>query len=91
MAGARHAATAIQLIELGHSAETPVAIIENGTLPNQRITRTTLGKLANADADIDIGSPALLIAGNVVDLANDFEWFSPEVAGSDSQPDARLV
>ncbi|MGD2167923.1 MAG: siroheme synthase CysG, partial [Gammaproteobacteria bacterium] len=47
MAAARHAATAQQLIELGHAPQTPVAIVENGTLANQRISRTTLGQLAD--------------------------------------------
>lgn len=71
MAAARHAATAAQLIELGHDASTPVAVIENGTLPGQRITRTTLAALADPGGDIEIGSPALLIVGKVVDLARD--------------------
>jgi uroporphyrin-III C-methyltransferase/precorrin-2 dehydrogenase/sirohydrochlorin ferrochelatase len=91
MAAARHAATATQLIELGHAPETPVAIIENGTLPNQRITRTTLQQLADPGTSIEIGSPALLIVGNVVGEARELEWFQPQMAPSDSPSEAGLV
>ena len=78
MAGARHAETAERLIELGHAPDTPVAIIENGTLPNQRITRTTLQALADPEIETRIGSPALLIVGDVVEAAAGLEWFQPE-------------
>ncbi len=91
MAGARHAETASRLIELGHVPDTPVAIVENGTLTNQRITRTTLQRLADPDAAIEIGSPALLIVGAVVEKARALEWFEPENAPSDSPVEAGLV
>lgn len=91
MAAARHAATAAQLIELGHAAQTPVAIIENGTLANQRVTRTTLHELADPNIEVTIGSPALLIIGDVVDQAAELEWFEPADSASDSHNEAELV
>jgi uroporphyrin-III C-methyltransferase / precorrin-2 dehydrogenase / sirohydrochlorin ferrochelatase len=74
MAGARHAATAAALIELGHAEQTPVAIIEDGTLASQRVSRTTLAELADTSTTLEIGSPALLIVGHVVEAARSLEW-----------------
>lgn len=57
-----------KLIEHGRSPNTPVAIIEKGTRPDQRVV---VGKLEELDTLADehkIGSPALIIIGEVVDL-----------------------
>jgi uroporphyrin-III C-methyltransferase/precorrin-2 dehydrogenase/sirohydrochlorin ferrochelatase len=91
MAAARHAETAANLIELGHDPQTPVAIIENGTLPGQRVTRCSLSELANRDKTIAIASPALLIVGNVVGSAAGLDWFHPRPEDRGSHEEARLV
>lgn len=44
--------------------ETPVCVIENGTLPGQRIITGTLENITQKD----IKSPALVIVGHVVDI-----------------------
>ncbi len=44
--------------------ETPVCVIENGTMPNERIITGTLENITSKD----IKSPALVIVGNVVDV-----------------------
>jgi len=80
MAAARHAETAQALIEIGHGADTPVAIIEHGTLPQQRIHTTTLAQLADPEHETEIGSPALLIVGDVVESARSLRWFEPDPA-----------
>ena len=54
-----------QLIQHGRTADTPVAIIENGTLPGQRVVRGTLGQLPLLSAAHRIQSPAMLIIGEV--------------------------
>ena len=88
MAAARHAATARALIEIGHAPQTPVAIVEHGTLASQRVRRTTLEQLADPEVSTDIGSPALLIVGDVVDSARPLGWFEPEgKAGSTPRAD----
>ncbi len=53
------------LIDNGRAADTPVAIIENGTLPDQRVIRGTLGQLPLLSAAHRVKSPAMLIIGEV--------------------------
>ena len=53
------------LIAHGRPADTPVAIIENGTLPEQRIIRGSLGQLTLLARAHRIESPAMLIVGEV--------------------------
>ena len=57
------------------SAATPVAIVEKGTLPDQRVVVTDLAGFATAIGVHDIRSPALLIVGEVASLAARLAWF----------------
>lgn len=50
--------------------DSPVAIIQNGTLPSQRVVVTTLGKLKEAVRSENISSPAVIVVGEVVKLRN---------------------
>jgi uroporphyrin-III C-methyltransferase/precorrin-2 dehydrogenase/sirohydrochlorin ferrochelatase len=64
-----------RLLQHGRSADTPFAIVENGTLPQQRVVTGVLRELpalANMHA---IHPPALLIVGEVAALARDHAWF----------------
>ncbi len=61
------------LIAYGRSPATPAAIIERGTLPDERVTIATLGTLAEAAAREGVGSPATIIVGEVVQVR---EWLS---------------
>lgn len=54
-----------QLIAHGLPAETPVAIIERGTTPRQRIVRCRLAQLLATLVESDIHPPALLVVGGV--------------------------
>nr|WP_024967874.1 uroporphyrinogen-III C-methyltransferase [Pantoea sp. IMH] len=56
------------LIAHGRRADTPVAIIEKGTRPDQRVMVTTLGELAETVKRQSPQSPSLLILGDVVSL-----------------------
>ena len=62
---------AARLIEHGLAPSTPVAIIENGTLPGERVVRTRLDQLEGAIRDHDIRGPAMILVGAVVDQAQD--------------------
>jgi uroporphyrin-III C-methyltransferase / precorrin-2 dehydrogenase / sirohydrochlorin ferrochelatase len=54
------------LVAGGRAPSTPVAIVENASLPGQRVVTTRLAELPAA-AEIGIVSPAVVIIGDVVD------------------------
>jgi len=66
-----------QLIKAGLSAETPAAAVENGTKYSQRRCLSTLDQLPADVINMSISSPALIIIGNVVNFAEELDWFSP--------------
>jgi uroporphyrin-III C-methyltransferase len=53
------------LIEGGLPASTPVAMIENASLPHQRECRSDLGAMHDAAAAFKLKSPAILVIGEV--------------------------
>jgi uroporphyrin-III C-methyltransferase/precorrin-2 dehydrogenase/sirohydrochlorin ferrochelatase len=62
--------TARRLIAKGRDPATPVAIIENGTLPTQRTILGTLGELEYLVHSNAVSAPALVIVGTVAALAD---------------------
>ncbi|MGK5110561.1 MULTISPECIES: uroporphyrinogen-III C-methyltransferase [unclassified Geodermatophilus] len=62
-------AIAAALVQHGRPADTPVAVIADGSTATQRTVRTTLAGLAQALADEEIRPPAVWVAGEVVGLA----------------------
>jgi uroporphyrin-III C-methyltransferase/precorrin-2 dehydrogenase/sirohydrochlorin ferrochelatase len=75
MGVARLGAVAEQLIAHGRSAGTPVAIVENGSRIDQRVTLAQLHELAAIAELGDVRSPALLIVGEVAALGAKLHWF----------------
>jgi uroporphyrin-III C-methyltransferase/precorrin-2 dehydrogenase/sirohydrochlorin ferrochelatase len=75
MGASRLAAIGEGLIGQGGDGSTPVAIVENGSRADQRVTVATLKELADVAARGDIRSPALLIVGGVAALADELAWF----------------
>ena len=65
------------LVEAGRDSDTPAAVIERGTTSRQRNIITTIGGLQQAIEQHTITSPAMLIIGPVVSLAEELEWFMP--------------
>ncbi|WP_370569928.1 uroporphyrinogen-III C-methyltransferase [Erwinia sp. S43] len=57
-----------QLVAHGLPASTPVAVIERGTQPEQRVLTATLDSLAHIIAREKVKTPALLIVGEVVKM-----------------------
>ncbi|MBF9001722.1 uroporphyrinogen-III C-methyltransferase [Vibrio sp. NFV-1] len=68
-----------QLISHGRQASTPIAIIERGTQATQKVFRGQLNQLAELAKEAQ--SPALIVVGEVVSLADKLQWF-----GSEQQP-----
>ena len=58
-----------QLIAHGLAPGTPVAVVENGTLPDQRVLTGTLGGLGALIGANGVNAPALIIIGEVVTLS----------------------
>ncbi|CAM3001517.1 siroheme synthase CysG [Pseudoalteromonas distincta] len=76
-----------ELLKHGRKADTPVAIIENGTRKNQRVVTGQLGELADLIQRNSIISPALLIIGEVAALHSQLAWFGKnEQTSSFAQP-----
>ena len=50
----------------GLDASTPVAVIQNATLPGQRHITTTLGTMAAAIGESGLASPSVIVVGDVV-------------------------
>ena len=75
--GTINAATiAAQLQQHGRSADTPVAVISNGTRANQQVSTGVLSDLATLAQNAP--SPALLIIGEVVSLQAELNWFGAQ-------------
>ncbi len=63
------------LIAAGRPADTPVAVVEQGTLPSQRTLTGALADIATLAAEAGIRPPAVVIVGEVVRLREQLRWF----------------
>jgi len=70
-----------KLIEYGRNPDTPIALIENGSRPEQRVVTGTLENLSQRACEHQIKSPALLIIGEVAAFANSLHWFGAAPLG----------
>jgi uroporphyrin-III C-methyltransferase/precorrin-2 dehydrogenase/sirohydrochlorin ferrochelatase len=64
----RLAELAAQFVVRGADPAMPVAVIENGTRPDQRVLTGTLATIAQEAAAMDIKGPAMIVIGTVVTL-----------------------
>ncbi|TLM74582.1 uroporphyrinogen-III C-methyltransferase [Pseudarthrobacter sp. NamB4] len=58
--------SASALGEAGLPGDTPVGIVENGYLPDQRVTIGTLGSIADQAEAAGVANPAVIVIGDVV-------------------------
>lgn len=56
----------MQIFQLHGKKETPVAVIQNGTLPSQRFVVSTVSSVAEEVTKTGIGSPAIIVIGETV-------------------------
>jgi len=65
-----------QLIAHGMATDMPVALISQGTRPDQVVVTGTLSDIAGKVADSGIRAPTLTIIGRVVTLRDKLNWFN---------------
>ncbi|MBU3055863.1 siroheme synthase CysG [Pseudomonas indica] len=64
-----------QLIRHGRAADTPAALVQQGTTPGQRVFTGTLADLPRQVAEHEVHAPTLVIVGEVVRLRDKLAWF----------------
>jgi uroporphyrinogen III methyltransferase/synthase len=65
-----------KLIAHGRSPETPAAVIRRGTTYEQETVIGTLADIVEKSASLE--APTLIVVGEVVELRNQLNWFSPD-------------
>ncbi len=63
-----------RLIAAGRSESEPAAVVERGTLPEQRVVGGTLGTVAAIAAEREIRAPAISVVGPVAALRSELAW-----------------
>jgi uroporphyrin-III C-methyltransferase/precorrin-2 dehydrogenase/sirohydrochlorin ferrochelatase len=66
-----------KLIEHGMRKDMPIALIEKGTMPEQKVYISTLFELPQLISKEKVGAPSLLIVGEVVKLHEKLNWMNP--------------
>ena len=66
-----------RLVVHGLPQETPAAVVQQGTTPQQRVVVGTLATLAEQVAAAELKPPCLTIIGEVVALREKLAWFEP--------------
>jgi uroporphyrin-III C-methyltransferase len=82
-----------RLIEAGLPADTPAALISNGTRPDQHVARGKLHQLPTLALDCPPGIPTLTVIGTVVDLfaAEQLEYPARLYPAQALQPHAKVA
>jgi uroporphyrin-III C-methyltransferase/precorrin-2 dehydrogenase/sirohydrochlorin ferrochelatase len=87
MAVAHLDAVATELIKRGRAAATPVAVISDGTTPDQHVLTSTLGDVAADAAAAGVRPPSVVVIGDVVKLR---ELLAPDVTADGAVEPAAL-
>jgi uroporphyrin-III C-methyltransferase/precorrin-2 dehydrogenase/sirohydrochlorin ferrochelatase len=66
------------LVRHGREPSTPAAVVERGATHRQRTVESTLGEVGAAARAAGIGSPAVVVVGDVVRLRSRLAWFRPD-------------
>ncbi len=69
-----------EMVAHGLPASTPVALVEQGTTPQQRVLIATLDTLLDVIKNEEIKPPTLIIVGEVVALHEKLKWFEEHCA-----------
>jgi siroheme synthase len=75
------------LIAAGKPADTPAALIEWGTTPQQKTVTGPLSEIVELAAQAGIKPPAVTVIGPVVSLREKLRWFDLPLAASQAGTD----
>ena len=75
MCAARLTEIAEKLLKCGRSSDTPCAVTQWGTLPEQRTVEGPLGDIAQRCREGKIEPPVVLVVGSVVSLRSALKWY----------------
>lgn len=78
------------LINAGLPASTPAAAIQHATTRQQRRVTSALGMLAETIEQARLGSPVMIIIGDVVTLSEQLDWFSQQMLNDEELIDDQL-
>ena len=67
-----------EMVAHGLPGSTPVALVEQGTTPQQRVYTATLDTLLDTIKSKDIKPPTLIIVGEVVTLQDKLKWMKEQ-------------
>ncbi len=65
------------LLAGGIAPDTPAAVVENGTRPNQRKAVSTVEGMPACAREMGLKSPAVIVVGDVCSLSDTLDWFTP--------------
>lgn len=63
------------LMEAGMDENTPAAVLQEGTTANQCRVVATVGTLYEKAMEAQIGTPGIIVVGNVCKLAKEYDWY----------------
>ncbi len=63
-----------QLIEHGRDENTPIALVQKGTTPDQKVLVGTLSTIVEIVKNNEVVAPTLIIVGEVVSLHEQLQW-----------------
>jgi uroporphyrin-III C-methyltransferase len=73
----------VTLFQKESKGETPVAIIQNGTTPNEKIGVGTIDTIQEVVAENKLSSPAIIVIGEVVKESNQLKGFYEEFVAAE--------
>lgn len=73
-----------ELVAHGLPATTPAAVVQQATLPTQRVVVGTLADLVERACTARLAPPTLIIVGDVVRLQRRLDWFVPAASARDA-------
>jgi uroporphyrin-III C-methyltransferase len=70
----------VSLFQKESKGETPVAIIQNGTMPNEKVGIGTINSILQVVKEHQLSSPAIIVIGEVVSERNRLKGYYEEFA-----------